>query len=177
MKKLTLLVAAMSMCIGAAIAQDGMKDHHWTTDQMAMHRIHKTLNGGEQWAIMHELGELSGGYEHVFYMAINKACEQNGGGTMDGSAWTPSADTTMGSENQTINGESMYAMTYQDRMRRGITDGQAWDLLVKGVSDAERGVIEETWPKLTDTCQMAILHVIKRSSLMSAMKGDMNWNK
>jgi hypothetical protein len=176
MKKLTMLAAAMSMCLGAAVAQDGMKDHHWGTDHEAMFRICRTLNGGEQWAIMHELGELPGSFEHVYYMAINKASEDNGGAIWGNGT---SANTTMGTENQTMaGGDSMYAMTYQQRMRKGITDGQALDLLYKGVPDSDRGIIAETWPHLTDTCQMAILHVIKRSPLITPVTdSEMNWWK
>ncbi len=165
----------MTMCVGGALASE--MDHKWNADKEAMWRICHTVNASDQWEITHGLNLLPGSYEDLYYRAINRASDANGAHWNNGVVWTPGQSTEMGSENQQMAGESMYAMSYQDRCKKDITDWDAMMLLMKGVTDNERGVIESTWPTLTESAQHAILLVIKRSQFVTPITSDdmMRW--
>jgi hypothetical protein len=171
MKKITFLVSALSLC-GAAFAQTDMSwsMSSWSPHRQLEYRMCQTLNGSEQWEFQHSMDRLNGVEEDAYVRAINKASDANGAIT----SWNATTMTgtygsvTTGSENQALAGTSMFAMSYQDRMGTWITDGQAYDLLLKSASSQERSIIEGTWDYLGETTQEAILHTIKRSSMIMA---------
>jgi len=153
---------------------------HWDAADEAHYRIWRTLNATDAWAIRHELRMLPGSDEDLYYRAMNRASDSNG--AWGGATWasTHGRSTNMnttamtGSENQTVNGESIYALSYMQRARMNdISDVDAYDLLLNGVSFAERGVINSTWPRLTETTQHAILTLIKRSMFVTPPTSDM----
>lgn len=170
--KRMLCLAAVALVAGA-YAMDNSK---WDAQQECTYRIMSTLTGGEQYDLYHNLYELPGSFEETYFRAINHASDKNGAMYTTVAVRPGSGDVTAGTENQTINGMDYYAVSYWDRCKKDVTDWDAYQMLVNGVNSNERGVIEETWPNLTEGCQHAILKVIKRSWCIGAPNADqVNW--
>jgi hypothetical protein len=144
-----------------------------------------SLNATEQFDLMTMFRRLDGSSEHILKKAIASSAEKHAGDYLArwqkgefanmtaGSNMNPA--NTSGTANQPmVGGTSMYPREWE---MRSVGDLEAYDMLVGGLDESERGVFRRVWPTLEWREQRAIMKIIKQSpNVHSSIMRYESWN-
>jgi hypothetical protein len=139
-----------------------------------------SLNAGQQFDLKAMLRRVAGSEEHVLMKGMAAALEKNATDYM--TAWmrgdysrnnmvagsNQNPANTTGTANQPMTGSSMVGYYPREWELKPVGDIEAYDLLMGGLDESERGVVRRLWPELQQREQDAVLQLIKESPRVHA---------